>query len=226
MKKILDDSKTSEEKASIDTWRFITAASTGPVKEACAMHAIIGSKLDSVYYDHCLRVSKRWTRMLPKSLKGRRIRVYRQAKDVAHILCNMPSEANWISNADISKMFERLPRNGLLSIKSTCAWKFRLCLQEKRVACVWVHMSSKAVCYSNSPHRPPYNMYGWTCVTPETYDNLLAHILKYAVIRLGDALFVQTLGVPMGFDDSPYMSQTFFDYLDYDYAAQAVKNKE
>ena len=131
MKKILDDSKTSEEKASIDTWRFITAASTGPVKEACAMHAIIGSKLDSVYYDHCLRVSKRWTRMLPKSLKGRRIRVYRQAKDVAHILCNMPSEANWISNADISKMFERLPRNGLLSIKSTCAWKFRLCLQEK-----------------------------------------------------------------------------------------------
>ena len=86
MKKILDNSKTDKEKASIDTWRFITTANEGPVKPACRIHAIIGSKLDSVYYSHCLRVCKRWTRQLPKQLKGRKVRAYRQAKDIAHLV--------------------------------------------------------------------------------------------------------------------------------------------
>lgn len=54
-------------------------------------------------------------------------------------------------------------------------------------------------------------MYGWTCITIEIYEEMLDHILKHSIITLGDALFVQVLGTPMGFDDSPYISQTFFD---------------
>ena len=229
MKKLLDDGKTNIEKASLDMWRFITAASNSPVKLACHIHAIIGSKITPVYYNHCIKVSNQWTKKLRRSQSTHthgKVRCYMQASDVTHILCNSPQTISHISCGDVSKMFERLPQKGIISITTACTWKFALVLREKRATCVWIHKDRELLCFSKDEHSPPWKMYGWTVVTPVVYAQMLNHILSHAIIKLGDALFIQILGIPMGFDDSPYMAQTFFDYLDYTYISDAVKAKD
>ena len=66
----------------------------------------------------------------------------------------------------------------------------------------------------------------WVRIDRAAYAQLLDLILDNAIISVGGDLFRQIVGIPMGFNDSPYMAQTFFDYLDYLFVDKAVKEQD
>ena len=65
----------------------------------------------------------------------------------------------------------------------------------------------------------------WIMVDTKAYRQMLGLILDHAIVEVGSDLYRQALGIPMGSDDSPYMSQSFFDYFDYIFIEDAVKVK-
>ena len=80
-KKLQDDAKGPEEKASLDVWRFITAAFDYPTKIASRVHVMAGAAVDKVYVRHCRDESIRQKRSLPSTAgyRRRKVRLYRQS---------------------------------------------------------------------------------------------------------------------------------------------------
>ena len=66
----------------------------------------------------------------------------------------------------------------------------------------------------------------WVRIDSSAYSQLLDLILDSAIVACGSDLFRQIVGVPMGFNDSPWIAQTFFDYLDYLFVDNAVQQQD
>ena len=229
-KKLRDPSKTPEFRASRDVWRFITAASNYPVKLASRLHVQIGARLDVAYYKHCVQRSKStWGKMPWSTRRKAKVKFYFQAKEVTNILRNAPHKVTWVSNGDHSKMFEKLPHTGPVSIVEACRHKFRIALQEKDSYAIMVNTKSSWTRWTrlethDMDKYPPEE--GWVLMCEDRYISMVHLILESAIVDVGGMLFRQVNGIPMGFDDSPHMSATFFDFLDYRFIDTAVRIRD
>lgn len=225
-KKLQDDTVKPEKKASLDVWRFITAGAEYPSKEASKIHVRIGARVDDAYKQHCRETSILLRQALPQSIKSTRVRLFTQSKVGTHILANAPRKVTAVSNGDHSKMFERLPHTGPVSIVEGCCHKFSIALEQVQSDALYLHIDSDATCWSKDWAHPPGQVItGWVRVDMERYRQMVELILESSIVEVGCELYKQTLGVPMGFDDSPYMSQSFFDYLDYKFVMDAFKTQ-
>jgi hypothetical protein len=196
------------------------------VKLASHTHVRISKLIERAYYSHCRKASIEARRHLPDDMKRKhKVRHYHQAKVVTHIIRNAPKRITSIHNGDHSKMFERLPHKGPVSIIAACMHKARIAFDEADSDAIFIHMSTGHGIWSRDwtggpTAAPPYARIDLP------YEAMLELILGSAVITVGERLFRQIVGIPMGFDDSPYMSQSFFDYQDYLFVSEAVANKE
>ena len=226
MKKILDDSVTAVQKSSPAVERFITGGHMGPVKELSEIHAILGTKMDRAYSRAMLRKGTKLTKRLPPNMRARGdiIRLEYNATDATEIIANAPKQLVAISKGDHSKMFERPPRTGILSLKAACTWKSELVLKSVRAKAIDVNALTKRAQWVYDIQQEPKD--GWRRIDADTYSEMLDLIFEGAIVQFGGEIFKQILGVPMGFNDSPYMSKTFFDFLDNHYVTEAVKNKQ
>ena len=225
-KKLVDPTKTLAEKASLDMWRFITSADRHPVKLLCDTHVALGKMLDKAYYDHCMMRTLQAKTMMGPSRRGRYVRFYHQAKEVTHIIKNMPKRITSVANGDHSKMFESLPHDGPAGLKQACLHKFRLATLQKRACAALVNPhTGKAMMEPDwNSTTPPMNP--WVRIDLDTYDTMLELILEATIVKVGGSLYRQRHGVPMGFSDSPLFSQDFFDYHDYRFADNVVAHKD
>ena len=186
--------------------------------------------MDAAYYRHCIRRSIETSSMMPRDTRThQKIQFYFQAKVVTHIIQNAPSKVTWVSSGDHSKMFEKLPHTGPVSIIEACRHKFRIALQETGSASILVNTRSGWTRWSrrqtlDDTEYPPAE--GWIMLSEDTYIEMVLLILGSAMVSVGGMLFKQDKGIPMGFDDSPHMSATFFDHLDYQFVDAAVRRHD
>ena len=142
-KKLTDPSKTLLERGTIDMWRWITAAQAYPVKLASHTHVRISKLIEKAYYSHCRKASIEARRHLPSDMKRKhRVKHYHQAKVVTHIIRNAPKRIKSVHNGDHSKMFERLPHKGPVSIIAACMHKARIAFDEASSDAIFIHMST------------------------------------------------------------------------------------
>ena len=223
MKKLTDPSKTEAYRASLDTWRWLTTAHKCPTKLASTLHVRLGTAVEVAYYAHCCKASLTARTRLPSHLIRRhRVKFCHQAKVVTKIIRNAPKKVTSVANGDHSKMFESLPHSGLVSIKAACLHKWNIALSERSSDALYVSLHTDHSVWSRS--WVEFNHVGYVRIDTETYSAMLDFILDSAIVRVGEdgTLFRQRVGIPMGFDDSPYMSRSFFDYLDYVFVVEAI----
>jgi hypothetical protein len=139
---------------------------------------------------------------------------------VTHILANAPQKVTSVSNGDHSKMFERLPHTMIIA---ACMHKFKIAADTKKSRALLVNRHTGQAVWSREwPTSLPVCTAVWVRLDADTYKAMVELILSSATVDVGGELYRQALGIPMGFDDSPYMSQSFFDYLDYCFITEAV----
>ena len=156
-------------------------------------------------------------------LRRHKVKHYHQAKVVTHIIRNAPKKITSVQNGDHSKMFEKLPHHGPVSITAACMHKWRIALATTNSEALFVNPSTGHCVWSRRWPDGPFWGPPYTRIDTETYEAMLELILSSAVVSVGGHLFRQTVGIPMGFDDSPYMSQSFFDHQDYMFVTGAIE---
>ena len=124
-------------------------------------------------------------------------------------------QLNSVVQADVSQQYENLPHEGPDGIISCCLEEFQTARRRRKAACLHVRLLDKhGAAIKNlhgrwlKKHSPGLHDF---CVNDDSLVDLLRLLLHWNVVKFGDRCFWQKIGIPMGFNMSPLISQIYFN---------------
>ncbi len=201
-------------------YRFITAATATPVKVHTHTLLLILNMIDTHYCPMCENTVNLW-----QGFVGQRFRMQFVATDITEILANLPEKIYNLYKGDHSRMYETLPHEGPHGIRTALLWKFDLVMKYLRRNAFWINRRTGTVIMKNTISKQIQQTESYVRIDRLEFNNIITCVLTFAIAQFADSLFIQKLGIPMGYEVSPKISKWYFDYHDYMFVMMLLKNK-
>ena len=225
VKKIMDQTISTSDKAGIKVNRFILNAFNCPTTLGSKIMTVALRMSELEWIADCIAESE-WvksTTRSPTAPNGRLVSFYHQITDPTEIIYTMTDTFRHVHlhslvQADVSQQYENLPHDGDNGIISCCLEEFSTARRRRKASCLHIRLLDKhGAPIKNlqgrwlTKHKPGLHDF---CVNDKTLIDLLQLLLYWNVVKFGDSYFWQKLGIPMRFNMSPLISQIYFNVPD------------
>ena len=145
------------------------------------------------------------------------------------VALNLPEKIYDVFVADVTRCYETIPLHGPDNLVEAITHIIRIGFKQARAAhacsspCIWIRVDheGKAARATWGTTCPSYG--NWFSLTEEKLCELHAWLMRNCYIALGDRVWLQQAGIPMGFSCSPLWCNTYLLYYEIGFIQRLAK---
>jgi hypothetical protein len=128
---------------------------------------------------------------------------------------NMPDKLSDVFVADITRCYETIPLEGPDNLVDALVFVIKIGFKEaqllhpRSVTYLWAHISAEGVPDKATWHTRKPSSGIWVKISQERLINMHTWLIRHCFVSLGDRVWRQTTGIPMGFPCSPLWCNTY-----------------
>ena len=129
---------------------------------------------------------------------------------------NGRKKAHEISTYDFSTLYTKLPHNDLISVlHQTVDFVFKGGKHKPDGNCKYLTVNGKNCYFSKKKH-------GKNSYTKIQIKNFIEHLITQTYFTIGNLLFRQCIGIPMGIDPAPFWANLYLYHYEYNYITSLI----
>jgi hypothetical protein len=163
-----------------------------------------------------------------------RTSVFPPVRSMYDVLLNLPETIHTIYCADITKCYEAIPvDDSPNSLQTVVRWLFKTTFAHIRttsgtVPVMWVKWDRTAgipltVRWGSASKMPQSKLHTWFCMDLERLCAAICWLMSHAYTILGDRVWLQALGIPMGFSCSPVWCIVYLLYYEWHFVSRLMR---
>lgn len=154
--------------------------------------------------------------------------IYPPVNSMYDVLLNLPREAHSVFAADVTRCYEAIPVDALSehNLQTTVRWLLRKAFaRQKEVfrhdVWLWVnwHIGKDKPCNTRWARTRPQGKY-WVGFSMERLFQISVWLMTHAFVVLGDRVWLQILGIAMGFGCSPVWCKVYLLFYEYHFVVR------